>query len=204
MDITFWNISKRRIICITALIMESLPAVVGGVVGGVGAAVVGCAVVAFVAGFWRWGDPLQNIFPSRAGFGAGAVNLHVYQGFGGVKADQGAGAYTYGVRQRVALFGEAVGLPGQSEGCGGGAVGGVCGVKRGEDSRGGVSHGFSPCQQRVDNDSLDAYRLPSSGLGLSLSSPFALWLGPRSDSGGIPSRFPAVSFSGSVLVSSVR
>ena len=173
-------------------------------VGGVVVVVVGCVLLALWGGLWRFGEPVKNIFPSRAGVGAGALYLQADQGLGGVKAGEGAGAYTYGVRQSAPLLGEAVGLPGQAKGCGGCAVGGEYGGERFKDARGGVGHVFSPCQQVVDGLSVGAYRSESSGRGLSLSSPFALRLGPLSDSGGIPSRFPAVSFSGSVLASSVR
>lgn len=196
MDISSLSLIKKRIICSLTIVMST---VVGGVAGICVA--VGCA---FLGGFWVPGDSFENIFPSRAGFSAGAVNLQADQGFGWIKAGEGAGAYTYGVGQRPALLGKAVGLPAQSEGCSGGAVGSECGGERLKDARGGVFHVFPPCQHVVDGVSVGAYRSESSGLGLSLSSPFALRLGPRSDSGGIPSRFAAVSFSGSVLASSVR
>lgn len=162
----------------------------------------GCA---YGAGFWMPGESLGNAFPYRDSFrGRGGVNLQAYQGVGGVKAGQQAGAYTYGVGQAVALPGEAVGLAGDSEGARGVVLCGECAVECCENAGGGVGHGFSPCQRRVDSRNIVAYRPASSGASLSINSPFALRLGPRSNDAGAFSERSGIFFAGSIPAFSLR
>lgn len=199
MDIVFFG---KRIICIPARVMKSVG--VGAVLGLVvaGCVAFGCAIV---AGFWRVGEPIGNVLPYRDGFRCrGGVNLQAYQGVGGVKAGQQAGAYTYGVRHAVTLPGEAVGLSGDAEGARGVVLCGEGAVKCCENTRGGVGHGFSPCQHVVDSFSIGRYRPVSSGASLSINSPFALRLGPRSNDAGAFYERSGIFFAGSIPAFSLR
>lgn len=199
MDIVFFG---KRIICIPARVMKSVG--VGAVVGLVvaGCVALGCAIV---AGFWHVGESLGNAFPSRDGFrGRGGVNLQAYHGVGGVEAGQQAGAYTYGVGQAVTFPGEAVGLAGDAEGARGVVLCGECAVKCCENAGGGVGHGFSLCQQRVDTGNIVAYRPASSGASLSINYPFALRLGPRSNDAGAFSERSGIFFAGLIPAFSLR
>lgn len=162
----------------------------------------GCA---YGAGFWMPGESLGNAFPYRDSFrGRGGVNLQAYQGVGGVKAGQQTGAYTYGVGQAVALPGEAVGLAGDAEGARGVVLCGECAVECCENAGGGVRHGFSTCQRRVDSRNIVAYRPASSGASLSINSPFALRLGPRSNDAGAFSERSGIFFAGLIPAFSLR
>lgn len=157
-----FTVVKSRVICIPTYVMESVAGAVAGVVAGVVVAV----VCAFFSGFWKWGEPIQCAFPSRAGFrGAGVVAVQGEQGLRWIEAQQGGGANGKVCGYAAALSGEAVRLFADSEIGGGRGDAFVAGIKGGEYTGGGVVHRFSFRQHVVDSIVVGDYLPVSSDPG---------------------------------------